>query len=111
MNRNPDNGGFALISVIFALLIISVMATGGLYTAHQDSLVAEAEKNADEALYIAENGVATVLADWDPQAMDALEFWEADTLTGAVAGEGEWSVEVLRVNDRMFYLQGRSRRA
>lgn len=107
--KHTDTGGYALLSVILALIIIIVLATGALFTANQESRVAIAGENADEALYVAENGVAEVLADWDSPDLDSLENWETLTLTGTVAGQGEWEVEVLRVNEQMFFVEGRGR--
>lgn len=101
-----DNGGFALLGVIFALLIIAVLATAGLFAGTQELRVASAGENADQALYVAENGVTHVLADWDPVSRDSMEFWEADTIDGTISGEGAWQVEVLRLSERVYFVRG-----
>ncbi|NIP59854.1 MAG: hypothetical protein GWM92_16165, partial [Gemmatimonadetes bacterium] len=82
----------ALLTVIFALVIIALLSTAGLFASHQELRIASAGENAEEALRVAENGIASVLAEWDPVSMDSLANWEADTLTGTISGEGNWQV-------------------
>lgn len=105
--RNTDERGFALLTVIFALVIIALLSTAGLFAGHQELRIAAAGENAEEALRVAENGIASVLAEWDPLSMDSLANWEADTLTGTIPGEGDWEVEVIRLSERSYFVRGR----
>ncbi len=102
-----DERGFALLTVIFALVIIALLSTAGLFASHQELRIASAGENAEEALRVAENGIASVLAEWDPVSMDSLANWEADTLTGTISGEGNWQVEVIRLSERSYFVRGR----
>lgn len=99
--------GFALMAVIFALVVIAILATAGLFAGSQEIRVASAGENADQALYVAENGVTQVLADWDPISRDSMAIWEADTVHGSITDEGAWKVEVLRLSERVYFVRGR----
>lgn len=53
--------GFALASALLALVIVGALVTGGFYAANQESATARSTRNADEAVYIAEQGINRVI--------------------------------------------------
>ncbi len=53
--------GFALVGALLALVVVGALVTGGFYAVNQESTTASSSRNADEAGYIAEQGLNRVL--------------------------------------------------
>lgn len=101
---NSHKRGFALPTTIFALLVIAVLITGAFYMARQEAQIGAASENAFMALYVAEEGVNQVVANWDPATFSTLALWGDTTLTGSLS-QGVWTVAVTRMTDRLFFLE------
>ncbi len=101
---NSHERGFALPTTIFALLVLAVLITGGFYMARQEAQIGAASENAFMAFYVAEEGINQVVANWDPAAFSTLSLWGDTTLTGTLS-QGEWTVAVTRMTDRLFFLE------
>lgn len=98
-----DRGGFALPVAVFALVMVGVLVTSGFFLAQQETRVGVASSNANQAVYLAEDGVSTTLLDWADQSFTDLAVGEVDSLSGTGHG-GEWVVEVLRTSGQTYFL-------
>lgn len=105
-DSTPDGreAGFALPVAIFALAMMAVMITGGIFASRQESRISTATGNAATAFYLTERGLNETIMDWDPSAFAALGTFGQVTQTGTAA-EGNWTVQVTKLGDRLFYLQ------
>lgn len=96
--------GFALPVVIFALMIVGVLATSSFYMARQETRIGIASDNSGVALYLAEEGLTTVLDNWDMPTAQAMVPWTTVTLADTL-NEGIWSVDITRLSSRIFLLE------
>ena len=101
---NSREKGFALPTTIFALLVLAVLITGGFYMARQEAQIGTASENGSMAFYVAEEGINQVVAQWDPAVFSTLALWGDTTLTGTLS-QGDWTVDVTRMTDRLFFLE------
>ena len=101
--RRAIRNGFALPAVVFSLVIIGVLVTAGFYIARQETRIGMASTNSQSAFYLAERGIYSTLAEWDNPAMSAPAAWDSTTLTGSGTG-GTWSVSVMPMTSRLFFL-------
>jgi hypothetical protein len=104
MNERRGRGGFALPVAVFAMVIIGVLVTGGFYMARQETRIGLASQNAADAFYLAETGVYQTVSSWANGTMSAIGAWNVDTLTGS-ATNGNWSVTVMPMTTRLYFLQ------
>lgn len=95
--------GFALPAVVGALVVIGILVLTGYFIASQEMRAGRASANAQIAFYLAERGTNEVINDWTAATMLALPEWSGTTLTGSEP-EGAWSVDVMRLATRLFYL-------
>ncbi len=69
---NPTGeSGFVLISVIFAIVIISVVSIGALVSSNDEQAAGRAIRESTDAFYAANAGLSAELAGWDQAARDA----------------------------------------
>ncbi|MFQ5536176.1 MAG: hypothetical protein ACE5GJ_01870 [Gemmatimonadota bacterium] len=94
--------GFALPAAIGALVIVGVLVTAGFYMAQQELRIGVASSNAALAVNIAQVGANDVLIN-EAKAMAALPTWGDTTFVDTVA-QGTWSVNVTKLNSRLFFL-------
>ena len=103
MKRENNQRGFALAAAVFALVILSVLATGGFYLARQESRIGMASERARMAFHSAELGATHVMSNWDKTTLSNLSYWESATVVPA-DGSDDWSVDVTRMSDRLYFL-------
>ncbi|MFI5206899.1 MAG: hypothetical protein ACHQX4_02675 [Gemmatimonadales bacterium] len=97
--------GFVLIAVLFALVVLTALASGGFFEALQEMRIG---RNASLDLVLqsaAESGIAAALAGWDPRASGALEPGAVLTLPGSLPAGLTGGVEARRLNDRLLLLR------
>ncbi|MDT8342604.1 MAG: hypothetical protein RQ751_13920 [Longimicrobiales bacterium] len=99
----PRRGGFALPVAVFALVIVGVLVTGGVYMARQETRIGVASKKGTEAFYLAERGIAEVLERWDASVMGTLPVF-GDTLLTGTTSDGNWRVNVVKLSQRNYFL-------
>jgi hypothetical protein len=93
--------GFVLVAVLFALVLLAALASGGFFEALQELRIGS---NAAEAVALqaaAESGLVTALAAWDPRASGALGAGAVLLLPGASAPGITGAVVARRLNDRL----------
>jgi hypothetical protein len=100
--RAPDRG-FALPVAVLGLVIVGVLVTGGFYVARQEARIGSASEHGTQAFYMAEQGVADVIVNWDMQTYGMDSLWNTRTVTDTTPS-GIWSVDVTRMTDRLFFL-------
>ena len=96
-----SRAGFALPVAVFAMV---VLATGGFYMARQETRIGVASQNAQSAFYLAEHGIYSTLANWDPQTFGTVAAWSSTTVTGTNT-DGTYSVDVMPMTQRLFFLR------
>jgi hypothetical protein len=103
-SKYPDaRSGFALPAAIFALVALSILATGGFFLARQETRIGMASERARSAFYAAELGANHVMSNWDRATYEALADWSSTTVNGNTS-YGDWSVTITRMADRLYFL-------
>jgi hypothetical protein len=87
---------------ILALVAVGVMVMGGFFMARQETRIGVASENAQTALHVAEEGINSTLANWQPATFN-VGAWNTATVNGAAPG-GNWSVSVMPMTMRLYYL-------
>lgn len=105
--RVTSEGGFVLPAALLGLVILTVLATAGFFTVRQDHRMSISQEHGKDAFFLTELGVAEVLEDWDNATYDALPQWGSLTVVDTTS-TGSWSVEVIKANERLFYLNAAS---
>ena len=97
--------GFALPAAVLALVAIGLLVTGGFVLAEQEARVARSAEGRTVSLYLAERGVADVVADWSA-SHDTLGPWRSVEVRGS-SEAGRWRVRVTRMSPDLFFLQSK----
>lgn len=101
---NYERKGFALPITLFALLIIGVLATSSFYMARQETRIGIASENSSLALYMAEEGLSSVLDGWSMDEAETMVPWTTVTVADTLE-DGIWSVDITRMTGRLFLLE------
>ena len=104
MNTSSNQRGFALPVAILALAVVGVIVVSGFYIARQESRIGIATHRATSAFYLAEQGAAEVLADWDAPLYFSLANWDSANVA-RTTNEGSWSVTVIKMSPRFYFLR------
>jgi hypothetical protein len=100
--------GFALAGAVLAMVLVGAIVTGGFYAAHQESQVTRSSELADLAQYIAEQGLSTVIASTNANALNGLVANTPVNLATNVAVQyggrqvGTYTVSVNRMTNWLF---------
>ena len=108
MSHDNTQRGFALPAAVFALVIVGVLVTGGFYVARQESRIGVASEHAAQAFYLAEGGVSEVIATPNAALLSSLPIW-GDTAVAGTVDDGLWEVEITRMAQRTYFLDGTGR--
>jgi hypothetical protein len=103
MKQRESQAGFALAAVVFVLVIMGLLATGGFYVARQETRIGMASERANTAFYLAERGVNEVMAKWDGARFAAMDDWTTVTVSDTTT-DGVWSVDVTRMAEKLYFL-------
>lgn len=95
--------GFALPSVILALVILAVLITGALYMAQQEFRIGWSTDQATLAFNLAERSVDEALTNWDQPTYGALERWTSYDTAGALP-DGRWRATITKMTDLMYFV-------
>jgi hypothetical protein len=106
-SRAASETGFVLPAALLGLVVLTVLATAGFFTVRQDHRISQSQEHAKDAFFLTELGVAEVLEGWDNATYDALPQWGSLTVVDTTP-TGSWSVEIIKANDRLFYLNAAS---
>lgn len=106
MNKSSEQG-FALPVTIFVLAMGLMLIAGGTFLARQEMRIGVAHEYGTEAFYLAERGLATVMANWNAQAYSNLGTW-ADTTVEATLSSGIVQTRITRVGSRLYLLESTS---
>lgn len=100
--------GVAFLLAIVVLTIMAVMVTAGFYSVRQESRMGAASGRAVDAMYLAEDAAAGVLADWRGDIYGALPVGGSTTVNATVP-QGTTSVTVSRTGAGLFLLTSEAR--
>lgn len=95
--------GFALPTVILALVILAVLITGAIYMAQQEFRIGWSTDQASVAFNLTERSVDEVLTNWDAATYSALTPWSSADTAGTLPG-GTWSATVTKMTDFFYYV-------
>lgn len=104
MNTVRTNRGFALPVVVFVLVLVGALVTGGFYVAQQETRIGVASQRSTSAFYLAERGAMEVLSEWDISTFSRLANWDSATVQDTT-DEGNWSVTVTRMSPYYYFLR------
>jgi hypothetical protein len=99
--------GFVLVAVLFALVLLTALASGEFFEALQELRIGRNAALDVTLQTAAESGIAAALAAWDPRASGALGSGTVLTLPGSVPAGMTGGVEARRLNDRLLLLRSR----
>ena len=105
--RQAGDGGFVLPAVIGTLVILGLLITAGFHVAEQELRIGIATEKANLAFYLADNGVADVLENWDYSAMGSIPIGSESTLVDTLS-YGDWEINVRRIGTKTFLLTAAS---
>lgn len=92
--------GFAIPAAIFVIIVLSLLALGGLYVAQSNAAANAAIRQSWRALYAADAGANRTLANWDRQTYGALDPGDSvDSGWRSLADGSQYRTTVLRVDD------------
>jgi len=106
--QRDAEGGFALPAAIFALVVVAFLITGGIHLANQESRIGYASERSTQAFYVAETGLHETMADWIPLTSGMAEWAPPQSFTGSTP-QGDWSVNAMRVDEFLYFLESTGR--
>ena len=95
--------GFALPTVIMALVILAVLITGAIYMAQQEYRVGWSADQSSVAFNMTERSVVEVVTNWDAARYSVLPAWGSADTTGALA-DGTWSATITKMTDFFYFV-------
>lgn len=98
--------GFALPAAVLGLVVVGVLVTGGFFIARQEQRIGSASENGTQAFYVAERGLAETMAKWNMMTYLTDTAWSTHT-SADTTDEGIWTVEVTKMTDILYFLDGR----
>lgn len=101
--RVRNRAGFALPTVIGAMVIIGVLVTAGFFIAQQELRIGVASRNANMAVNIAQAGANEVLGNWNGYQLGNIAIWSDTTITDTIAS-GIWEVSIANSNNYVYFL-------
>ncbi len=101
--RTRNRRGFALPTVIGALVIIGVLVTAGFFISQQELRIGVASKHANMAVNIAQAGANEVLGNWNGYQLGNIAVWSDTTITDTIAN-GIWEVSIANSNNFVYFL-------
>ncbi len=92
--------GFAIPAAVFVIVIVSLLALGGLYVAQSNAAASNGTRLSLKAFYAANAGAEQVLATWKRRAYLTMAPGDSlDTNWQSLRGGAEYRTSVLRVDD------------
>ena len=101
--RTRDRRGFALPTVIGALVIIGVLVTAGFFISQQELRIGVASSHANMAVNIAQAGANEVLGNWNGYQLGNIAVWSDTTITDTIAS-GIWEVSIANSNNFVYFV-------
>ncbi|KPK80139.1 MAG: hypothetical protein AMS25_10090 [Gemmatimonas sp. SM23_52] len=93
-------GGFAIPAAVFVIVVLSLLALGGLYVAQNNATANAGIRRGWEALYAADAGAAQVMANWDRVTYGALSPGDSVSTGWRTLPDGSlYQTFVLRVDE------------
>ena len=102
--EEKEQRGFALPVAVFALVVISVITTGGFFMARQEGRIGVASEYAGLAFYLAEQGLVELMANWNAALFGALPDWGDTTVTREYPGMGSVTARVTKMTDNLYFV-------
>jgi|GEM_PF-230375 len=99
-----DRAGFALPAAILVLAVVAILIAGGFHLANQEQQVGISSERSTHAFYLAESAMGQVLNNWSP-GLAGSGLWEFGAPVVQADPRGSASVQVMRVDDRLYYLE------
>jgi len=96
--------GFALPAAILVLAVVAILIAGGFHLANQEQQVGMSSERSTHAFYMAESALGEALANWNP-SLAGSSRWEFGPSMVQNSPRGSASVQVMRVDERLYYMQ------
>ncbi len=96
--------GFALPVAVFALVIVGVIMTGGVFIARQEGRIGVASEHAGLAFYLTEQGLVELMDNWNVDRFGALPSWGDTTVTEDYPGVGSVTTRITRMTDYLYFV-------
>ena len=96
--------GFALPVAVFALVIVGVIMTSGVFIARQEGRIGVASEHAGLAFYLTEQGLVELMDNWNVDRFGALPSWGDTTVTEDYPGVGSVTTRITRMTDYLYFV-------
>jgi hypothetical protein len=98
--------GIALPIAIFALVVIGALVAGAFFAGNQEQRLAQNAKRVTQSFGVAEFGLAEVVRNWDPVAINQIPSYPVDSApiarTTTPGGSGSYNGYVYKLNNNLF---------
>ena len=106
MNARVPRRGFALVSTLFALVLVGALVGGAFFAALQELRVARNEGDAQRARAAAESAADLAIAGWDGSRLNAMPAGDSQPVSVALlSGASPAFVTVVRLNRQIFLVR------
>ena len=99
-----EQRGFTLPVAMFALGVVGLITTGGVFIARQEGRIGVAGEQAGLAFYLAEQGLVDLMANWNSALFGALPAWGDTTVTRDYPGVGRVTARVTKMTDNLYFV-------
>ena len=96
--------GFALPVAVFALVIVGVIMTGGVFIARQEGRIGVASEHAGLAFYLTEQGLVDFMDNWNAPVFGVLPLWGDTTVTQDYPGVGSVTTRLTKMTDYLYFV-------
>ena len=102
--RQEEQRGFTLPVAMFALGVVGLIMTGGVFIARQEGRIGVANEHAGLAFYLTEQGLVDLMANWNSALFDALPDWGDTAVTRDYPGLGLVTARVTKMTDNLYFV-------
>ena len=103
-----NDRGFALATVILALVVIGAIAAGGAFVATQEQRAGDSSRRLAQAFGIAEGTGAELMTAWDAQSYSSRNNYPNDSVlistTNSAQGTGVYGASIFKLNPQIYFL-------
>ena len=102
--KQEEQRGFTLPVTMFALGVVGLIMTGGVFVARQEGRIGVANEQAGLAFYLTEQGLVDLMANWNAAFFGALPYWGDTTVTRDYPGVGLVTARVTKMTDNLYFV-------
>ena len=102
--KQEEQRGFTLPVAMFALGVVGLIMTGGVFVARQEGRIGVANEQAGLAFHLTEQGLVDLMANWNSALFGGLSYWSDTTVTRDYPGVGLVTARVTKMTDNLYFV-------